>query len=62
MTAQVNAELCVGCGLCVDICPEVFVMEADKAKVIANPLPADAEENCNKAQTDCPVEAINIEG
>ena len=61
MTAKVNADLCVGCGLCVDICPEVFVMEEDKAKVIASPVPSDAEENCKKSQTDCPVEAIIVE-
>lgn len=62
MTVQVKEDLCVGCGLCVDICPEVFVMEEDKAKVIANPAPTGAEENCKKSQTDCPVEAIIIEG
>jgi len=62
MKAQVNAELCVGCGLCVDVCPDVFVMEEDKAKVKANPVPSGSEESCNKTKEDCPVEAVIIEG
>lgn len=62
MKVQVDAELCVGCGLCVDLCPDVFVMEEDKAKVKANPVPSGSEGSCNKAKEDCPVEAIIIEG
>ena len=33
MKAKVNPELCTGCGLCVETCPEVFEMDGDKAKV-----------------------------
>lgn len=62
MKTQVNAELCVGCGLCSDTCPELFVMEDNKAQVKANPVPANSEECCKKVKEDCPVEAINIEG
>lgn len=61
MKVKVNEELCVGCGLCVDNCPDAFVMEEDKAKVKANPVPAGSEDCCKKAKDDCPVEAINIE-
>lgn len=61
MKAQVKEELCVGCGLCADACPEVFVMEEDKAKIKTNPVPETSEESCKKAKEDCPVEAIDIE-
>ena len=61
MKAQVSAELCVGCGLCADICPEVFVMAEDKVQVKVNPVPAASEESCKKVKEDCPVEAISIE-
>ena len=61
MKAQVNEELCVGCGLCADVCADVFVMDEDKAKIKAAPVPANAEECCQKAKEDCPVEAINVE-
>ena len=60
MKAQVNAELCVGCGLCADTCGAVFAMNEDKAQVKVNPVPADSEECCNKVKEDCPVEAISI--
>ncbi|MCQ9208699.1 MAG: ferredoxin, partial [Omnitrophica bacterium] len=38
MKVQVNAELCVGCGLCADDCGDVFEMDQDKAKVKVNPV------------------------
>ncbi len=60
MKAIVNEELCVGCGLCADTCPDVFLMEESKAKVKADPVPDDSLECCKKAKEDCPVEAINI--
>ena len=61
MKAQVNEELCVGCGLCANDCPDVFEMENDKAKVKANPVPESSLDCCNQAKQDCPVEAIIIE-
>jgi len=62
MKARVSDELCVGCGLCADACPEVFVMEENKAIVKANPVPESSLESCKKVKEDCPVEAISIEG
>ena len=62
MNAIVNAELCSGCCLCVETCPEVFQMtdDEDLATVIADPEPADAEDTCQQAADDCPEEAISI--
>jgi len=61
MKAQVDAELCVGCGLCADGCPEIFEMEENKAIIKTNPVPDDVKESCKKVSEDCPVEAIAIE-
>lgn len=61
MKAQVNEELCVGCGLCADVCPEVFIMEEDKARVKATSVPKASLDCSQKAKEDCPVEAISIE-
>jgi ferredoxin len=61
MKANVNADLCTGCELCVGTCPEVFEMAGDIAKVVAAPVPPDAEATCQEAADDCPVEAISIE-
>ena len=60
MKAIVDKETCTGCGDCADTCPEVFELDDDMAKVIANPVPAEAEESCREAADDCPVEAISI--
>ena len=61
MKAIVDEETCTGCGQCEEACPEVFELDGDLAKVIADPVPADAEDACRDAADDCPVEAIIIE-
>jgi len=62
MKALIDEDACVGCGLCVDTCPEVFDMDGDVAKVIADPVPEGAEEGCREAVDACPVDAITTEG
>jgi len=61
MKASVDEDLCTGCGLCEDTCPEVFEMDDDVAKVIVDEVPAEAEDTCQEAAESCPVEAISIE-
>ncbi len=61
MKAIVDEELCTGCGLCADTCPDVFQMQEDKAKVKTESIP-DSGTDCTKdAATNCPVEAIKVE-
>lgn len=62
MKASVNRELCIGCGLCAEICPDVFEMDDESiAQVIVAVIPGDAEEAAKEAAASCPVEAIVIE-
>ena len=61
MKASVDEDLCCGCGPCEEICPQVFKIEDGIAKVLANPVPADAEATCREAMDNCPTEAISIE-
>jgi len=58
MKAKIDKDTCIGCGLCVSTCPEVFKMEDDKAVVIVSVVPKDAEKTCKQATDDCPVTAI----
>ncbi len=51
---------CTSCGLCVDICPEVFKME-DIATVIDGVNFDDYEAQIKDAADSCPVEAIKFE-
>ena len=62
MKATVDPDLCTGCEVCVDTCPEVFEMnDDDLAVTIVDVVPADAEESAQEAADDCPAEAITIE-
>jgi len=57
---KVDDEACVGCGLCVHICPEIFEMEFEKAHVIEADVHARMEDVCREAAGDCPSSAIII--
>jgi ferredoxin len=60
MKVKVNRELCIGCGLCEESCPEVFALDDEgKAYVLpdANFDACDLEDVANS----CPAEAISLE-
>jgi len=61
MMAFVNPEKCTACGLCPDICPEVFELTGPVATVKVDIVPEGAENTCREAADSCPVEAITIE-
>ena len=52
-------EGCTACGLCVDICPEVFKLD-DEATVIEGAKFFGNEEKIREAAESCPVEIIKF--
>lgn len=60
MKACIDPETCTGCGLCPELCPSVFEMGKDVAKVKIEDVPSDTEDSCREAADSCPVEAIFI--
>jgi ferredoxin len=60
MKVRVDKQLCTGCELCAQTCPEVFRMEEDTAIVYVGVVPEEAETACKEAVEDCPVEAILV--
>jgi len=60
MKAIVDPELCIACGACEEVCPEVFILEDDLAEVKHDPVPLEFEEACREAMEVCPVEAISL--
>lgn len=62
MKAFVDKDKCIGCGLCADLCPEVFRLDDDgTATAIDTEIPEDAEDAAKEAAAQCPAEAITIE-
>lgn len=53
-------DTCVGCGSCVEICPEVFELEGELAK-IKKGADLSLDNKIIEAAEACPVEAIHYE-
>jgi ferredoxin len=60
MKATVDPDLCVGCELCVQLCPDVFAMEGEVATAVVDEVPTDIEASCRDAAEACPVSAIAV--
>ncbi len=61
MKAIVDGDLCIGCELCADTCPEVFrMMDDGLSHVIADPVPEDQYDCVQEAAEICPVTAISV--
>ena len=59
MKTSVNED-CIGCGMCVEVCPQVFELDGSgMSQVVGNP------DNCTdlvwKAADVCPVNAIEVD-
>ena len=51
-------ETCIGCGLCTELCPEVFkITEEGVAEAAEQEVPG-AEETAKEARESCPAGAI----
>ncbi|MGB2697336.1 MAG: ferredoxin [Candidatus Zixiibacteriota bacterium] len=61
MKVKIDPELCTGDEICVQLCPDVFEMQDDKAVVIIDDIPEDLKDSVREAVDSCPSEAITIE-
>ena len=61
MKVRVDADICIGCETCVDICPEIFEMRDDIAIIKEEKIPSDLQDSCRKVSDICAVDAIIIE-
>ena len=58
---KVDEDLCTGCGVCSDMCPDVFDLEDDIAKVKVDEVDGELLECAKEAAESCPTEAISVE-
>jgi formate hydrogenlyase subunit 6/NADH:ubiquinone oxidoreductase subunit I len=57
MAHVIDADECISCGACAEVCPEDAISEGEEAYEI------DAEKctDCGTCEDECPVEAISAE-
>ena len=57
VTLELNADACVGCGMCETVCPHgVFTIDEGKARIADRDLCME----CGACARNCPVEAISV--
>ncbi len=61
MKAIVDPDLCIGCGICPDVAPQLFEMGTDdKAHTLMDPIPVEFHALCRDAADQCPQAAIEV--
>lgn len=59
--AKVNKDLCISCGACVGMVPDVFEFGDDeKAEVIIQQISEDLTDEVKDAAEGCPTDAIEV--
>lgn len=62
MKPVVDADLCIGCGMCESVCPEAFRLEEDGlSHPVAETIGEDLYECAREAQDSCPTDAISLQ-
>ena len=59
MRVSIESDKCIGCGVCVQICPDVFSL--DEGLGIARVLRPEGMDCVEEARDSCPVSCIVIE-
>ena len=62
MKVRVDEDLCLGCGICEGLAPDVFSLANEPfAEVLVDVVPAELEDDVRQSAEECPEEAIIIE-
>lgn len=58
---KIDSNLCLGCGACVAIAPETFLLDPETGKAKIANQPKEIDETIQAAMDSCPVKAIKKE-
>ena len=58
MKVNVNKDMCIGCGACAAVCPEVFEINDDGYAVVKAEATPEVAQNVQDAKDGCPAGAI----
>lgn len=58
MKVEVNKDLCISCGACVSVCPEVFKFDDNGLAEASQEQPDEYKERVIEALKGCPTDAI----
>ena len=60
LNTEVDQDLCISCGACVSLCPEVYDWNDDQKAEAKDGgvVPTNLEESAKEAASSCPTDAI----
>lgn len=61
MKAEIDRSGCIACGLCAELCPDVFRMADDGLAEVISEVEESVKESAIEARDSCPVAVISIE-
>ncbi|MGN1041182.1 MAG: ferredoxin [Acutalibacteraceae bacterium] len=58
---KVDQDLCIGCGMCINMCPDVFMYNEESLSTVKSDLAEFNLQSVEEAREICPVDAITVE-
>ena len=58
---EIDADECIGCETCVELCPDIFAFDEDAGKAVVTKAEGGDEDCIEEAIASCPGECISYE-